>query len=43
MDLYIDRDELSRGLSRVQGIVERRSTNLALSTYSSAPAMVTFV
>ena len=31
MDLYIDRDELSRGLSRVQGIVERRSTNLALS------------
>ena len=31
MDLYIDRDELIRGLARVQGIVERRSTNLALS------------
>ena len=26
MDLYIDRDELSRGLARVQGIIERRST-----------------
>ena len=31
MDLYIDRDELIRGLARTQGIVERRSTNLALS------------
>jgi len=31
MDLYIDRDELIRGLSRVQGIVERRTTNIALS------------
>lgn len=31
MDLYIDRDELIRGLARVQGIVERRTTNLALS------------
>ncbi len=26
MDLYIDRDELSRGLAHVQGVVERRST-----------------
>ncbi|MAY79719.1 MAG: DNA polymerase III subunit beta [Deltaproteobacteria bacterium] len=31
MDLYIDREELIRGLSRVQGIVERRTTNLALA------------
>ena len=31
MDLYIDRNELIQGLSRVQGIVERRSTNMALS------------
>ena len=31
MDLYIDREELIRGLSRVQGIAERRTTNIALS------------
>jgi len=31
MNLYIDREELIRGLGRVQGIVERRTTNLALS------------
>jgi len=31
MDLYIQRDELIRGMARVQGIVERRTTNLALS------------
>jgi DNA polymerase-3 subunit beta len=31
MDLIIDREELIRGLSRVQGIVERRTTNLALA------------
>ena len=31
MDLYIDRDELIRGLSRVQGIVERRTTNPSLA------------
>ncbi len=31
MDLYIDRNELIRGLARVQGIVERRTTNLALA------------
>jgi DNA polymerase-3 subunit beta len=31
MDLYIDRDELSRGLARVQGIIERRSTHPLLS------------
>ena len=31
MDLYIDRDELGRGLARVQGIVERRSTHPVLS------------
>lgn len=31
MDLYIARDELIRGLQRVQGIVERRTTNLALA------------
>jgi DNA polymerase-3 subunit beta len=30
MDLYIDRDELIRGLSRAQGIVERRATNPVL-------------
>ena len=31
MDLYIDRDELIRGLARVQGIVERRTTNPSLA------------
>jgi DNA polymerase-3 subunit beta len=31
MDLYIQRDELIRGMARVQGIVERRTTNLSLS------------
>lgn len=31
MDLVIDRDLLIRGLQRVQGIVERRTTNLALA------------
>lgn len=31
MDLYIDRDELIRGLGRVQGIVERRTTNPSLA------------
>lgn len=31
MDLYIDRDELSRGLARIQGVVERRSTHPVLS------------
>lgn len=31
MDLYIERDALIRGLARVQGIVERRTTNPALS------------
>lgn len=31
MDLSIDRDTLIRGLQRVQGIVERRTTNLALA------------
>lgn len=31
MDLYIDRDELGRGLARVQGIIERRSTFPMLS------------
>ena len=31
MNLIIDREELIRGLSRVQGIVERRTTNLALA------------
>ncbi len=30
MELYIDRDELIRGLGRVQGIVERRTTNPAI-------------
>jgi DNA polymerase-3 subunit beta len=31
MDLLIDREELSRGLARIQGIVERRSTHPVLS------------
>ena len=31
MDLYIDREELLRALGRSQGIVERHTTNLALS------------
>jgi DNA polymerase-3 subunit beta len=31
MDLIIDREELIRGLGRVQGIVERRTTNMALA------------
>ncbi|MCB9686246.1 MAG: DNA polymerase III subunit beta [Alphaproteobacteria bacterium] len=31
MDLYIDRDELGRGLARIQGIIERRSTHPLLS------------
>lgn len=31
MDLYIERDQLIRGLSRVQGVVERRTTNPVLS------------
>jgi len=31
MDLFIDRDALSRGLSRIQGIIERRSTEIILS------------
>lgn len=31
MDLFIDRDLLVRGLQRVQGIVERRTTNNALA------------
>lgn len=31
MDLYIDRDELARGLARVQGIIERRSTQPILT------------
>ena len=31
MDLYIDRDELGRGLARVQGVIERRSTHPLLS------------
>ena len=31
MDLYIERDELIRGLGRVQGFVERRPTTQALS------------
>ncbi|MBN2799676.1 MAG: DNA polymerase III subunit beta [Deltaproteobacteria bacterium] len=31
MDLYINRDELSRGLARVQSIIERRSTQPVLS------------
>ncbi len=31
MDLYIDRDELARGLARVQGIIERRSTHPMLA------------
>ena len=31
MELFIDRDALGRGLSRVQGIIERRSTQPILS------------
>lgn len=31
MDLYINRDDLGRGLARVQGIIERRSTHPLLS------------
>ncbi len=31
MDLYIERDQLIRGLSRVQGVVERRTTNPILA------------
>ena len=31
MDLYIDREELGRGLARVQNVVERRSTQPVLS------------
>lgn len=31
MDLYIDRDEFSRGLAHVQGVVERRSTQPVLA------------
>ena len=31
MDLFIERDQLVRGLQRVQGIVERRTTNNALA------------
>ncbi len=31
MDLYIDREELGRGLARVQSVVERRSTQQVLS------------
>lgn len=31
MDFYIDRDEFSRGLAHVQGVVERRSTQPVLS------------
>ncbi|MFO0003749.1 MAG: DNA polymerase III subunit beta, partial [bacterium] len=31
MDLHITRDELIRGLGRVQGIIERRTTNPMLS------------
>jgi DNA polymerase-3 subunit beta len=31
MNLYIDREELIRGLARVQGIIERRTTNQALA------------
>lgn len=31
MDIYIDRDELSRGLARVQGVIERRGTHPLLS------------
>ena len=42
MDLYIDRDELIRGLSRVQGIVERRTTNIALSHVNSWSFSVSF-
>ncbi|MBX2797244.1 MAG: DNA polymerase III subunit beta [Myxococcales bacterium] len=31
MDLFIDRDQLGRGLARVQGVIERRSTHPLLS------------
>lgn len=31
MELYIDRDALGRALARIQGIIERRSTQLALT------------
>ena len=31
MNLYIERDQLIRGLQRVQGIVERRTTNISLA------------
>lgn len=31
MELYVDREELGRGLARVQGIIERRSTQPILS------------
>ena len=31
MDLFIDRDQLGRGLARVQGIIERRSTHPLLA------------
>lgn len=31
MDLFIERDELGRGLARVQGIIEKRSTHPLLS------------
>lgn len=31
MELYIDRDALSRGLARIQGIIERRTTHPILS------------
>ncbi len=31
MELYIDRDALARGLARIQGIIERRSTHPVLS------------
>lgn len=31
MDIYIDRDELSRGLARIQGVIERRSTHPMLA------------
>lgn len=31
MDLYVERDQLIRGLARVQGVVERRTTNPVLA------------
>jgi DNA polymerase-3 subunit beta len=31
MELYIDRDELARGLARIQGVIERRSTHPILA------------